>query len=61
LIEQAAAQAPDDYGIEFVTVGAVNIAPFIAGPFPLPSWPVSGRGSVAYEYRIGKYEITTGQ
>ena len=55
------AQGPEDYGIEFVRVGAVNNPGFVAGGFPLPSWPVNGRGGVGYEYRIGKYEITTGQ
>ncbi|MBK9188659.1 MAG: SUMF1/EgtB/PvdO family nonheme iron enzyme [Phycisphaerales bacterium] len=52
---------PPDYGIEFVTVGAVNNPAFQGGPFPLPRWPAPGRGSVSYEYRIGKYEITTAQ
>ncbi len=46
--------------IEFVTIGA----PGNAG-YGLPSPPgylnIQGRGRVDYEYRIGKYEVTTAQ
>src|SRR4051812_37098685 len=48
-----------DFGIDFVTVGSPGN----------PAWPgngtpndhVVGRGSVGYEYRIGRYEVTTAQ
>ena len=47
------------YGIEFVTIGGVNNAP----------WPGSGssnddaagKGSVDHEYRMGRFEVTTAQ
>lgn len=46
--------------IEFVTIGAPGNA-----PYPLKSPPgyisVQGRGGVDYEYRMGKYEVTTAQ
>ncbi len=55
----AIAQAPPDYGHDFVTVGAVGNAPFHAtNP---PSALVVGRGRVEYEYRIGRGEVTTAQ
>lgn len=57
----ALAQPANDYGIDFVTVGAVNNPAFIGGGFPNPVWPAPGRGSVSYEYRIGRTEITTAQ
>ncbi len=46
-----------DLGIEFVTVSDINNPPYeeIFGDKP------DGRGSVSYEYRIGKTEITCGQ
>ncbi len=55
--------APDgfaqlDYGIDFVTIGAPGNAGY-NGPDP-NGWS-TGRGSVGYEYRIGRMEITTGQ
>jgi sulfatase modifying factor 1 len=47
-------------GIDFVTIGAAGNA-----GYPLASPPghlsVQGRGAVAYEYRIGRYEVTTAQ
>lgn len=57
-ISSAAWAQPDPSGIEFVTVGAVN-NPAYAGPDQ--NNRATGRGSVGYEYRIGKYELTTGQ
>lgn len=45
-------------GIDFVTVGAVN-NPGWTGMLPIDD--TVGRGSVGYEYRIGKYEVTTAQ
>ncbi len=45
-------------GIDFVTVGALN-NPAWTGMLPIDD--TVGRGSVSYEYRIGKYEVTTAQ
>ena len=56
----ALGQGPPDYGIDFVTVGAVN-NPAYHGTFPNNRWPIEGSGSVSYEYRIGRTEITTAQ
>lgn len=56
----ALAQPGPDYGIDFVTVGAVN-NPAYHGVFPNNRWPIEGSGSVSYEYRIGRTEITTAQ
>jgi formylglycine-generating enzyme required for sulfatase activity len=56
------ALAQQDYGIDFVTVGAMNNAPLTRSGFPdFPNSPSVGRGSVSYEYRIGRTEITTAQ
>ena len=53
----ALAQAGPD-GYDFVTVGAPNNpAYFGEDPFNL----VTGRGSVGYEYKIGRTEVTTAQ
>lgn len=53
----AQAQA-DPSGIDFVTVGAVN-NPAYSGPDS--NNLVTGRGSVPYEYKIGRTEVTTAQ
>lgn len=45
-------------GIDWVTIGAVN-NPAYDGPDPMQR--VRGRGSVPYEYRIGRFEVTTAQ
>ncbi|CAG0981402.1 hypothetical protein PHYC_01786 [Phycisphaerales bacterium] len=45
-------------GIEFVTVGAPGNAPYTGND---PFGHVTGRGAVAYDYRIAKYEVTTQQ
>ena len=47
------------HGIEFVTIGAPGNAPWAGNG--TPGDIVIGRGSVNYEYRIGRYEITTTQ
>lgn len=53
------ARGQQSYGIDFVTVGAVNNPAFnIVNPDDPGSLAV-GRGSVGYEYRIGRTEITT--
>lgn len=44
--------------IDFVTVGSPN-NPAYRGPDPFDR--VTGRGSVGYEYRIGRTEVTTAQ
>ena len=46
--------------IEFVTVGALGNAGY---PLQSPAGYINiqGRGAVDYEYRIGKYEVTTAQ
>ena len=59
----AAQTITSEYGIEFCSVGAVGNAPIERPPFT-SGWatsPVVGRGSVNYEYRIGRTEITTAQ
>ncbi|MGD9894462.1 MAG: SUMF1/EgtB/PvdO family nonheme iron enzyme, partial [Dehalococcoidia bacterium] len=49
-----------EYGIEFVTVGNVN-NPATLIPRPGTIGETMPAGSVNYEYRIGRLEITTGQ
>ncbi len=44
--------------IDFVTIGAPGNAPYRTGN---PNDFVNGRGGVNYEYRIGRYEVTTAQ
>ncbi|MGD9690830.1 MAG: SUMF1/EgtB/PvdO family nonheme iron enzyme [Phycisphaerales bacterium] len=48
-----------DQGIEFVTIGDPGNAPFTGNPPPGGS--ANGRGAVSYEYRIGRFEVTTEQ
>jgi hypothetical protein len=45
-------------GIDFVTVGASGNRAYDG---PDPQGLVAGRGGVSYEYRIGRFEITTAQ
>ena len=45
------------YDIDFVTIGDVGNEPYAGDPYGR----MAGRGSVDYEYRIGRYEVTTGQ
>ncbi|MBY0312024.1 MAG: SUMF1/EgtB/PvdO family nonheme iron enzyme [Phycisphaerales bacterium] len=57
----AAARSVPDYDFQWVTIGNLN-NPAYSGPSnpnlaPFPN----GRGSVGYEYRISKLEITTAQ
>lgn len=62
LVVGAAARAvAQDYGIEFVTVGAPGNPAFNSPSEDYPNSPSIGRGRVDYEYRIGRYEITTAQ
>lgn len=46
-------------GIDFVTIDHANNAPWPGGGPGMNNF--IGRGSVGYEYRIGKYEVTTAQ
>lgn len=57
----AAARADIDpvSGIDLVTIGATNNAAWAGDG--TPNDQSIGRGSVGYEYRIGKFEITTAQ
>lgn len=52
---------PPNYGIDFVTIGSPGNAPFVPVNPPNPFFDNGTRGSVGYEYRIGRTEITTGQ
>ncbi len=54
----AIASPPPDYGFEFVTVGAVNNRGYEGEQFA-NTW--RGRGSVSYEYRMARLEVSTGQ
>ncbi len=55
----ATAQAqPDPSGIDFVTIGAPGNAGW-AGRGRPDQW--IGRGGVSYEYRIGRFEVTSQQ
>ena len=58
LAASVAAAQPDPSGIDFVTIGAPN-NPAYQGLDP--QGYVTGRGSVPYEFRIGRTEVTTGQ
>lgn len=46
-----------DYGFDWVTIGDVGNAAYPGDQYGQNE----GRGSVGYEYRIGRYEVTTGQ
>ncbi len=54
------APATTEYGIEFITIGKPNNPPYAGNDPEYPGFN-AGRGSVSYEYRIGRYEITTAQ
>lgn len=51
--------APPDYGFDFATIGAVNNRGY-EGEHPNGNW-LQGRGSVSYEYRMARLEVSTGQ
>jgi formylglycine-generating enzyme required for sulfatase activity len=55
----ALAQVDPASGIDFVTVGAVGNAAYPGDG--TPNNRAQGRGGVNYEYRIGRYEVTTAQ
>lgn len=48
-------------GIDFVTITHPNNAPWAGTSPPTPGDRAVGRGSVGYEYRIGRFEVTTAQ
>ncbi len=58
----ARGQGVPDYGFDWVTIGNTNNAPYDRRTTNSPSlnFP-AGRGSVGYEYRMSRLEITTGQ
>ena len=59
LTASALAQVDPASGIDFVTVGAVSNAAYPGDG--TPNNRAQGRGGVNYEYRIGRYEVTTAQ
>jgi hypothetical protein len=56
-VPAGARQGPPDYGIDFVTITSPGNTAYTTGHGAL----VDGRGAVAYEYRIGRFETTTAQ
>ena len=56
--QASGAQISYSQGIEFVTIGAAGNA---VVPATFPQGYARGRGSVSYEYRIGRMEVTTSQ
>jgi formylglycine-generating enzyme required for sulfatase activity len=58
LLPGRAVAQPGADGYDFVTIGAPGNRGYDG---PDPNNRVTGRGSVSYEYRIGRTEVTTGQ
>jgi hypothetical protein len=58
-VTPAQAQVDPASGIDFVTVGAVGNAPWQGNG--TPGDRAIGRGTVNYEYRIGKYEVKSNE
>lgn len=56
----ARGQAPPSYDFQFATVGAVGNAAFNNPSYPFATVS-NGRGTVNYEFRMSKLEVTTGQ
>jgi formylglycine-generating enzyme required for sulfatase activity len=56
----AFASPPPDYGFDFVTIGAINNRAYEGGG-QFGAMALAGRGSVSYEYRIGRLEVSTAQ
>lgn len=50
-----------DYDFEWVTIGDPGNAVFDRDVPPNPFFDLSPRGSVGYEYRMSRFEMTTGQ
>ncbi|MFM9958776.1 MAG: SUMF1/EgtB/PvdO family nonheme iron enzyme [Phycisphaerales bacterium] len=60
LLAAAAMAQPPSYGIDFVTIGDPGNAPsFVPDPGGVSF--TEGRGTVGYEFRIGRMETTTAQ
>ena len=57
LTPRATAQTPPSYGFDFVTIGDPGNFAYSGGMYG----QTAGRGSVAYEYRIARHEVTTSQ
>ncbi|GJQ29120.1 MAG: hypothetical protein HBSAPP03_10040 [Phycisphaerae bacterium] len=57
----AALAQPDPSGIDFVTIRAPGNAAWDGTGVDEPDPRAIGRGSVGYEYRMGRYEVTTSQ
>lgn len=55
----AGPQVTYQYGTEFVTIGGAGNAPLDDPNYS--GRPTFGRGSVSYEYRIGRFEVTNSQ
>lgn len=55
----AGPQVTYQYGTEFVTIPALNNAPFYREE--LGNTPGNGAGTITQEYRIGRYEVTNAQ
>src|ERR1700690_2637146 len=53
-----AQQPPPDYGFNFITIGSPGNRPYDG---PDPNGDTDGRGSVPYDFRIARTEITTAQ
>ncbi len=58
LILSAAASGQPSYGYDFLTIGSPNNAPYQTDNLESLT---NGRGSVAYEYRISRTEVTSQQ
>lgn len=56
----ATAGPPPDHGFDFVTIGAVNNRAYEGGG-QFGAMALAGRGSVSYEYRMARLEVSTGQ
>jgi len=60
LVAGFASYGAQDYDFDWVTIGAAGNDPYL-GESPFGPDYAYGRGSVGYEYRIGRTEVTTGQ
>lgn len=61
LAAPAAAGIDPVSGIDFVTIGAPGNQPWMGATPHIPGDMAIGRGGVDYEYRIGRFEVTTAQ
>ncbi|HYF14052.1 MAG TPA: hypothetical protein VD971_03150, partial [Phycisphaerales bacterium] len=56
-VQEVCADIDPVSGIDMVTIGAAGNAPWQGNGTPFDQ--TIGRGSVGYEYRIGKFEVST--